>query len=91
MNIINPYIVEAMASVGCGAADTRKIARILDDMRVEKWDILDGWRNFGFNLGVKEAYKKDAAELKQIYSQDDLICLAEYVNASRSVGLATAK
>lgn len=82
--IMNEYIKESMAMVGCGASDTREIANICSNLSEIEWDTLDAMYSFGADTTLTEAGEAARANLKADNSDDDLICLAAYVNAHRN-------
>lgn len=79
------YIVEKMATVGCGATDTLEIKALCDDMSTEQRDVLDCWHNNGFGIPLRPVYFETAGKLKRDFTEDDLTVLGAYVNARRNV------
>ena len=82
---MNSYIIESMAQVGCGVSDTREIASIVKSFTDIERDTLDAMHNFGMQATLTPAGSATRAKLVIKYSNDDLICLSAYVNATRNV------
>lgn len=82
---MHPYILESLAMVGCGAGDARELAAICEGLPSIAWDTLDAMHNFGPHTTLTPAGSAARADLTSEYSDDDLICLAAYVNAYRNV------
>lgn len=78
------YMIESMAQVGCGVTDTEDIAQIVAQLPEIAVDTLDAMHNFGMHTTLTPAGSKARADLISSFSDDDLICLATYVNAYRN-------
>lgn len=81
---MNEYIAQSMASVGCGASDTREVASICAKLPHIAWDTLDAMYSFGADTDLTEAGEKARKSLRDEYSDDDLLCFSTYVNAHRN-------
>ena len=82
---MHPYIIESMAQVGCGVGDTEETATIVEKMTPIQWDVLDAMHNFGMHTTLTPVGSATRQRLVSDFSDDELICLAAYVNASRNV------
>lgn len=79
------YIAEKMATVGAGAMDIVEAKRICDAMTKEQKDVLDCWHNMGIKQKMSEAYATVEKDLRDSYTEDDLIVLSAYVSARRNI------
>ena len=78
-------IYDKMAGVGCGKSDTNLIAKIVKKLTDKEQNVLDAWHNIGFNIELKNEYANIGNDLKQKFSDDDIICLSAFVSAYRNV------
>lgn len=82
---MDKYIIESMAGVGCGISDTREVAETVNQLPSKAKDVLDTWHNLGQKIELRADYQPIAKMLKSKFSDDDIICLSTFVNASRNI------